>query len=77
MNMLLCNKQMINIPGEKFILSNVTVHFSFKMWISWYNKAGITATPATYGWAGAGAMFEVIKAFEQEQLGQRLQKREK
>ena len=34
------------------------------------NKAGYTATPVACGWAGA--IFEVIRPFGQEQYGQRI-----
>ena len=39
------------------------------------NKAGYTATPVTYGWAGA--VFEVAWSFGQKQWGQRPQKKSK
>ena len=39
------------------------------------NKAGYTATPVACGWAGA--IFEVTRAFGQEQWGQRPQKNKK
>ena len=34
------------------------------------NKAGYTATPVACGWAGA--IFELTRALEQEQCGQRI-----
>ena len=39
------------------------------------NKAGYTATPVACGWAGT--IFEVTRAFGQEQYGQSIKKHEK
>ena len=39
------------------------------------NKAGYTATPVAHGWTGA--IFEVSRAFGQEQQGQKPQKPKK
>ena len=51
-----------------------TKKFNRDAWMH-LNKAGYTATPVVCGWAGA--IFELIRAFGQEQYGQKNEKNKK